>query len=1116
MNNVFKLLLPLLALALPSQAQVMFNRDFAPQEGLVAPAEKPYRNEICLNGSWQFQPVALPTDYKKNQGPTPTLTAATPEGWDVTPIRIPSPWNVNAFPDEKGLGGDFRTYPSYPDSWKSVQMGWLRRSFTVPAGWRGQRLILRFGAVAGDTQVLVNGKLVGTHSDIFMPFSLDITDAVRAGGANTLLVGVRKSGLSDVQGKYGRRTYQAGSFWGQAIAGIWQDVFLEARPVVHISDVFVKPLVDKDTLEAQVTIRNDGAAAAKVSLSGAAFPWISAAGKDALSAPEPKWSLGAAPALQTAAQTATVPAGQSVTVTLSSKVGDRLKFWSPDSPNLYGLVCSLKNAAGATADADYTRFGWRQMTFQGNQTLLNGKPIVMKGDSWHFMGIPQMTRRYAYAWYRACKDANLNAVRLHAQPYPPFYLDVADEMGIMVLDESAMWASDGGPKLDDPAYWADSERHMKALVLRDRNHPSVFGWSVSNEVMAIVKNVFRGPTEMHDELVRHFKIWADICRENDPTRPWISADGEDDGEGTMPTYIVHYGGDETLKRAAKSGKPWGVGEAGPAYYGSPTEIARQSGNQRAYLSFEDRMEGVAKISYQSLADQRKYNANYRSVFNLVWYGLKPLNLGMKDTTRAPALTDGIFFGPFVEGKPGVQPERLGPYCTTLNPGYDPSLPLYETWPLFDAIRNAQAEPPLPYQPARPITIDVGKAKNPANGTIKSVRVFEGAQGTLAKALADLGVPVAAPGAVADAALLFVDGAHPPAIEAKATIQKTLDAGGTVFVWGAAPATLSSLNALLPKPLALTDRAASSLVPESSAPLISGISPADLYFAELNPNTLTSMGLDGPFIAQSRVLLKANEVDWTTWNGQGEATKTARVLRSEREAKPSGVALAELPEGKGRIVVNVIPATPQTSQAATLNRTLLANLDLALGDGLAQRNLLDANGTLTGALAAGRFDLPTLKEAVEASFVAPNASDSMVLGKKVKDRSWTPVSATPGGTFDFAPLNGVNAQKFPFTYLSFWLYSPKDLTNLLLDPDLPKVDLISSAAQSTQIWVGAKSVDVTTQGDQNVAASLPLQQGWNHILVKNVVLPGDNSGSSLKLRSTQPDYLTQMQVTLEKP
>ncbi|MFQ9211442.1 MAG: glycoside hydrolase family 2 TIM barrel-domain containing protein [Alistipes finegoldii] len=74
-------------------------------------------------------------------------------------------------------------------------------------------------------------------------------------------------------------------------------------------------------------------------------------------------------------------------------------------------------------------------------------------------------------WYRMLRDANANAVRLHAQVFPRFYLDMADEMGICVLDETAMWSSDGGPKVDAEAFWQACRDHVRGMVLRDRNHP---------------------------------------------------------------------------------------------------------------------------------------------------------------------------------------------------------------------------------------------------------------------------------------------------------------------------------------------------------------------------------------------------------------------------------------------------------------------------------------------------------------------------------------------------------------------------------------------------------------------------------------------------------------------
>ena len=514
--------------------------------------------------------------------------------------------------------------------------------------------------------------------------------------------------------------------------------------------------------------------------------------------------------------------------------------------------------------------------------LLNGEPLTLRGDSWHFMGIPQMTRRYAWAWFTALRRAGLNAVRLHAQPYPAFYLDVADEMGILVLDETAVWASDGGPKLDDPSFWKDTECHLAALIRRDRNHPSVFGWSVCNEMLPIVRDVMRNPPGMMDVLVRYYSIWADICRRFDSTRPWISADGDDDGMGKLPVYVVHYGGPEAMQRAVESGKPWGVGEAGDAYYATPEQVAETNG-ERAYESFEGRMEGVAISSYQSLIEQRQYHAIYRSVFNLVWYGLQPLPLGMKDTSKPPTLEDGIFFPRYVEGRPGVQPQRLGPYCSTLNPGYDPGLPLYRTWPLFDAIEQAAAEPPVKgkwSQAPRPALPQPAPAPRP----VTSAQVIGGADSSLAAELRNVGVPLEQLASAHDPEFLFVDGANPPGAEARSLVESVAGSGGTVLVWGAAAGTLPKLNALLPDLLAVDQRAASSLLPAVSSPITYGIKPSNLYFCDQRPADVTDAGLSGPIVSQSVVLLKDCNTDWLKWNGQPEYAKTAMVFRSEQESQ----------------------------------------------------------------------------------------------------------------------------------------------------------------------------------------------------------------------------------------
>ncbi len=330
-----------------------------------------------------------------------------------------------------------------------------------------------------------------------------------------------------------------------------------------------------------------------------------------------------------------LPAKASQKVTLQVPVDkDILKYWTPEHPNLYALLLSVNNQK-QTVDTKYERFGWREWTLQGTTQYLNGEPYALHGDSWHFMGIPQMTRRYAWAWFTAIKGMNANAVRPHAQVYPRFYLDMADEMGICVLNETANWASDGGPKLDSDLFWEASKEHLKRFVLRDRNHASVFGWSISNENKPVILHVYNRP-ELMPVQKKAWEEWRDIVHQYDPTRPWISADGEDDGDGILPVTVGHYGDINSMKRWIEIGKPWGIGEHSMAYYGTPEQVAKYNG-ERAYESQEGRMEGLANECYNLIVNQRQMGASYSTVFNMAWYALKPLPLGKKDKSKSPTV-----------------------------------------------------------------------------------------------------------------------------------------------------------------------------------------------------------------------------------------------------------------------------------------------------------------------------------------------------------------------------------------------------------------------------------------------------------------------------------------------
>ncbi|MDR1784100.1 MAG: glycoside hydrolase family 2 [Dysgonamonadaceae bacterium] len=1037
------LILALNCLTVSAQdGRLYYEHVFAPSEGYVNRLEKPLRKEICLNGRWDFQAVALPQSYRQGRGVAPELTMPEANKWDKTQIKIPSPWNINAFANRNIEGPDHRNYPSYPKEWENVKMAWMRKSVTIPSDWTGERILLHFEAVAGQTQVLVNGKKAAENFDLFLPFDADITDLVKTGETAEILVGVRSQSLFEDNSTKGRRIVPAGSMWGYLVNGIWQDVYLLAVPKISISNVYIKPLVSKNRLEIDVTIDNTTGKATELDLTGTISEWINKAGTDINSAPVPSWELEKTPSALANLLKLKVPAGQSKnTVAVEIKQGV-LELWTPEHPNLYGITFRLSNKS-ATIDLKYERFGWREWTFEGGKQLLNGKVYQLKGDSWHFMGVPQLTRRYAYAWFSALKDANANAVRPHAQVYPRFYFDVADEMGICILAETANWASDGGPKMDSPLFWENSKDHLRRMVIRDRNHPSVFGWSVSNENKPVILNVFNKPEWMTYQK-QAWKDWVEIVRENDSTRPWISSDGEEDGEGILPATVGHYGGENSLKQWAGLGKPWGVGETSMAYYGTPEQVSKFNG-ERAYESMEGRMEGLAYECYRLIKQQRDAGALYASVFNIAWYAVQPLPFGKRDQSAPPSLDDGIWFAEYSEGQPGVQPERMGSYCSTFNPGYDPTLPLYRTWPMFDAIKAANAgakaawskwaEMPVKTIPealavAKPYSavLFYGKTDSPVK------QIFEKQNVTFISKTKQVA-----------GTIIIIDGKYVPSIEELAEIKAYISKGADIWLWSPEKQSIGNYQTLLPAKVVLEDRRASSFIPEHKSWLKNTVN-SDFYFSEIQTEEASNYGLSGDFVNEGEVLLNACKTNWRRWNKRAEELKTASVLRSEYETKGSPAVFVRYPSGLSTFYVSALDNFTSSEKGYNTLRKILINAGIATSDGSKNESLLEADG-------------------------------------KVK--------------LDKLLMNLEDGRR----HYKLWVYSPRPLDDLLLEPDMPK--LAVEAVPQANISLNGKRL--------NSLNELPLKQGWNQF---DFVMGGNTGNNSVRfICENHPEFLKQLQTSI---
>ncbi len=600
---------------------------------------------VCLNGLWEFSCATSSLD-------------TIPVVWDSVPIKVPSPFNVNAFSsgyprrtadeDYYVSGADFRLYPEYPLAWDTAPIGFYRRRFFVGEESRGNRLFLRLDAVAYQTVFYVNGRLIGEECEAFLPLEMEITDTVNYGGENELIVGCRTVMASEYQDADGRaRTdFPEGSFWGNHIAGIWQDCWLIERGPSYIADVFAWADVYSETLHLEYATENAGAYTVRFSLSPhGAGEWRAMV---------------------------TVPAA--VGKTDWHWQGWDIRLWEPDAPHLYDLRTELLDG-DTVRDTHTVRIGFRTFGIEGDRFVLNGRPIKLRNDSWHYMGYAVQSEDYARAYYEMAREANVNCIRLHAMPYPSFFYDIADEMGMLMVSESAIWASRCNFSYNAD-FFENCKRHLRRLIRRDRNHPSVIMWSPENECIPAYKVV--GAPCIRDEEDLAEKVF-DLTKEIpklDPSRPY-SCDGSHDLGGRLAINSWHYPGYDCPTHREK---PITIGENGSMYYSTPDTVCMADG-ESTLLSFDGRLTAVARDAYRNLIGQRRW-AQQVCVFNLIWYGLEPLPFKEQQFTYDTYET------------PGIKPSRLTPYLRTLNAGAQSDLPKYTPNPVWHYTKEA-------FTPVRP-------------------------------------------------------------------------------------------------------------------------------------------------------------------------------------------------------------------------------------------------------------------------------------------------------------------------------------------------------------------------------------------------------------------------------
>jgi beta-galactosidase/evolved beta-galactosidase subunit alpha len=466
-----------------------------PDEGLATSRDRGLSPRFrLLNGTWRFAfapaPELAPEGFEK-----PDLDDAD-SPW--VGIEVPMSWQM------AGHGRPWYTCARYPFPVDPPRVpnenptGCYRRRFDLPEAWAGMRVHLTFDGVDSAFHVWVNGAAAGFSKGSRLSAEFDITDLVRP-GVNMLAVRV-------CQWSDGSYVEDQDMWW---LSGIFRDVYLTARPAVHVRSFAVRTELGGSPrrpagLHVDISVRNDSGENAKRSVEA---HLLDASGNPASG----DWPRAAV----------TVARGDEAAVVLERSVDDALS-WTAETPNLYTLVLALRDPGGAVTETVSCRVGFRTVEVKEGNILVNGKRIVLKGVNRHDHH-PRLGK--TVPWDCMVQDVllmkrhNINTVRTSHYPNDPRFYDLCDEHGLYVIEETDLethgFADVGNwSRLsDDPAWEKAYVDRMVRMVERDRNHPSVIMWSLGNE----------------SGFGRNHRAMAEAARRQDPTR------------------LIHYEGDYGLE-----------------------------------------------------------------------------------------------------------------------------------------------------------------------------------------------------------------------------------------------------------------------------------------------------------------------------------------------------------------------------------------------------------------------------------------------------------------------------------------------------------------------------------------------------------------------------------------
>jgi len=453
------------------------------------------RDWLNLNGAWEFEfdpeGVGEEEDWQLPGQQLYASQIVVPFGWeshlawgDEARAGNEDYFSRKAFLDPESVTlANYQTAPRH-------ETGWYHRTFTAPPHWANDRVYLCCGAIDYFAKAWVNGHLVWEGESGYLPIETDVTDHVRFGDENDLVIRAHDPHDHEQQpvGKQSR--------WYARTSGIWQTVWLEPRSAVHLAKARFETDIESGEVTCSLWLNRPPNGTVGVRL--------------AVSMPE------GGTAYNTWGADPKAGAGPHVT----RLIIDEPRLWSPCDPYLYQVDLELL-ADSATVDLVSTYFAFREVSIEPlpdkatRYLYLNGRPIYLLGaldQSFNPWGVYTFPSDDAIRQdIETARQAGFNFLRIHIKAEEPRFYYWADRLGMLVMADMPNFGYEGWSDLACERW----ERTMRGVIERDANHPSIIAWCLFNETWGLGGNAYKELPERQEWVRKMMRV----AKALDPTRP---------------------------------------------------------------------------------------------------------------------------------------------------------------------------------------------------------------------------------------------------------------------------------------------------------------------------------------------------------------------------------------------------------------------------------------------------------------------------------------------------------------------------------------------------------------------------------------------------------------------